>query len=79
MRVSARRSRSTRTREDSAAKIAALAGLSDLGNKRETTYSVEREESELSDCFNGSPGCSGNTAVANISVARHVWCYPLDP
>jgi hypothetical protein len=45
-----------RTRDDSADKIAALAGLSDVGNKRETIDSVEPEEAELSDCFNGSPG-----------------------
>jgi hypothetical protein len=47
-----------RTRDDSADKIAELAGLSNLGNKRETTGFVEPEEAELSDCFNGSPGCS---------------------
>ncbi len=44
------------TRDDSADKIADLAGLSDLGNKRETIGSVESEEAELSDCFDGSPG-----------------------
>ncbi len=42
-----------RTRHDSADKIAALAGLSDVGNKRETIDSVEPEEAELSDCFDG--------------------------
>jgi integrase len=45
-----------RTRDDSADKIAELAGLSNVGNKRETNDSVEPEEAELSDCFNGSPG-----------------------
>ena len=47
-----------RTRDDSANKIAELAGLSNVGNKRETIDSVEPEEEELSDCFIGSPGCS---------------------
>jgi integrase len=47
-----------RTRDDSADKIAELAGLSNLRNDRETTGSVESEEAELSDCFIGSPGCS---------------------
>ena len=45
-----------RTRDDSAGKIAELAGLPDLGNKRGNKDSVECEESELSDCFIGSPG-----------------------
>jgi len=45
-----------RTRDDSADKIAELAGLSNVGNKRETTGSVEPSEAELSDCFSGSPG-----------------------
>jgi integrase len=45
-----------RTRDDSADKIAELAGLSDLGNKRKTTGSVDSEEVELSDCSSGSPG-----------------------
>jgi integrase len=49
-----------RTHDDSADKIAVLAGLSppvaELGNIRETTGSVEGEESELSDCLDGSPG-----------------------
>jgi integrase len=48
-----------RTHDDSADKIAVLAGLvpaEDLGNKRETTGSVEHEEAELSDCLFGSPG-----------------------
>ena len=49
-----------RTHDDSADKIAALAGLSaplgDLGNIRETIDSVEREGTELSDCIIGSPG-----------------------
>jgi integrase len=37
-------------------RIAELAGLSDLGNKRETNDSVDPEEAELSDCLDGSPG-----------------------
>jgi toxin ParE1/3/4 len=49
-----------RTHDDSADKIAALAGLSapssDLGNKRETNDSVESQEASVSDCLNGSPG-----------------------
>jgi DNA-binding transcriptional MerR regulator len=45
-----------RTRDDSADKIAELAGLSDMGNKRETNDSVEPEEAELSDCLDGFPG-----------------------
>jgi hypothetical protein len=52
-----------RTRDDSADKIAALAGLANVGNKRETIDSVEPEEAELSDCFNGSPGCSLPTSL----------------
>jgi integrase len=48
-----------RTHDDSADKIAALAGLSpasDLGNKMETIDSVESQEASVSDCFSGSPG-----------------------
>jgi integrase len=48
-----------RTHDDSADKIAALAGLSpaaDLGNKVETIDSVESQEASVSDCFDGSPG-----------------------
>jgi integrase len=49
-----------RTHDDSADKIAILAGLApptqNLGNNRETTGSVEHEEVELSDCSIGSPG-----------------------
>jgi hypothetical protein len=53
-----------RTHDDSADKIAALAGLSapnfDVGNIRETSGSVEHEESELSVCLDGSPGRTRN-------------------
>jgi hypothetical protein len=45
--------------DDSADKIAALAGMSqsvDLGNKVETNDSVESKEVGVSDCFIGSPG-----------------------
>jgi hypothetical protein len=49
-----------RTHDDSAHKIAALAGLSaplsELGNIRETNDSVESQEVSVSDCFIGSPG-----------------------
>jgi len=48
-----------RTHDDSADKIAILAGLTpapNLGNKMETIDSVEPEESSVSDCFDGSPG-----------------------
>ena len=45
-----------RKHDDSADKMAELAGLSNVGNKVETTGSVEDEEAELSDCFDGSPG-----------------------
>ena len=49
-----------RTHDDSADKIAALAGLSapldDLGNIRETIDSVKSQETLVSDCFTGSPG-----------------------
>ena len=45
-----------RKHDDSADKMAELAGLSSLGNNRETSGSVKDEESELSACFNGSPG-----------------------
>jgi len=48
-----------RTHDDSADKIAVLAGLApaeNFGNKRETISSVEHEESELTACLDGSPG-----------------------
>src|SRR5262252_2846685 len=45
-----------RKHDDSAYKMAERAGLANLGNIRETAGSVEPEETELSDCFNGSPG-----------------------
>jgi hypothetical protein len=45
-----------RRHDDSADRIAALAGLSDLANKRETIGSVKDEETELSACSNGSLG-----------------------
>jgi hypothetical protein len=53
-----------RKHDDSADKMAEIAGLTNLGNKWETNGSVEPEEPELSDCFNGSPGCSGEAAVS---------------
>ena len=45
-----------RKHDDSADKMAELAGLSSLGNNREARGSVKDEEQELSACFNGSPG-----------------------
>jgi hypothetical protein len=42
--------------DDSADKVAELAGLTKLGNKRETIGSVDSEESGLSYCFCGSHG-----------------------
>ena len=45
-----------RKHDDSADKMAELAGLTQLGNMRETIGSVESEEKELSNCFDGSPG-----------------------
>jgi integrase len=45
-----------RKHDDSADKMAELAGLTNLGNKWETTGSVESQEEELSGCFSGSPG-----------------------
>ncbi len=45
-----------RTRDDSADKIAELAGLAPAGNIRETLSSVEGDETELSACLIGSPG-----------------------
>ena len=45
-----------RKHDDSADKMAELAGLSQRGNILETTGSVESQEGELSDCFDGSPG-----------------------
>jgi hypothetical protein len=39
-------------------KMAKLAGLTNRENNMETLGSVESEEAGLSDCFNGSPGCS---------------------
>jgi hypothetical protein len=52
-----------RAHDDSADKIAALAGLApteNLGNIRDTIGSVEHEVSELSGCLDGSPGRSRN-------------------
>jgi hypothetical protein len=45
-----------RKHDDSADKMAELAGLTRSGNKRETGGSVESKESELSSCLDGSPG-----------------------
>ena len=45
-----------RRHDDSADKMAELAGLTAVGNNGETSGSVKHEESELSACFNGSPG-----------------------
>jgi integrase len=45
-----------RKHDDSANRMADIAGLSGLGNKRETIGSVEDEETELSPCSNGSLG-----------------------
>jgi hypothetical protein len=45
-----------RKHDDSADKMAELAGLAPVGNKPETIGSVKHEESELSICFIGSPG-----------------------
>jgi Phage integrase family len=60
-----------RARDDSADKIADLAGLSDLGTKRETIDSAGPEETELSDCFDGSPGWNRtNDQRINRSSAR---------
>jgi hypothetical protein len=49
-----------RKHDDSADKMAELAGLTQCGNIVETTGSVESEEVELSGCFYGSPGCSAD-------------------
>ena len=57
-----------RRHDDSADKIAALAGLSSVGNKRETNGSVKDEESatraswEISD--NQLPRCSNTAPTA---------------
>jgi hypothetical protein len=54
-----------RTHDDSADKIAILAGLAppaNLGNKVETNDSVESQEVSVSDCFAGSPGRNRNHA-----------------
>jgi integrase len=46
-----------RCKHDNAAdRMADIAGLSEVGNKLETTASEEVEESPISDCFIGSPG-----------------------
>jgi hypothetical protein len=45
-----------RKHDDSADRMAELAGLAPVGNKWETNGSVKDEKSELSACFNGSPG-----------------------
>jgi len=43
--------------------MAEIAGVTKWGNKWETNGSVEAEEVELSDCFNGSTGCSTEVCV----------------
>jgi Phage integrase family len=53
-----------RKHDDSADKIAELAGLALAGNILETSGSVEGEESELSNCFDGSPGCSADVRAS---------------
>ena len=45
-----------RKRDDSADRMAELAGLTPAGNNSETNGSKEDDESDLSACFNGSPG-----------------------
>ena len=45
-----------RKHDDSADKMAEIAGLTARGNISETSGSVKHEKSELSACFNGSPG-----------------------
>ena len=45
-----------RKHDDSADKMAELAGLANSGNNLETNGAVESEEEELSYCFDGSPG-----------------------
>jgi integrase len=45
-----------RNHDDTANKMAAVAGLNGVGYKRETSGSVKDEEEELSDCSHGSPG-----------------------
>ena len=45
-----------RKHDDSADKMGELAGLTNLGNNRETSGSVESQKEELSRCFDGSPG-----------------------
>ncbi len=55
-----------RTHDDSADKIAALAGLSgpvaNLGYIRDTSGSAESQETVVSNCLNGSPGRIRNSA-----------------
>src|SRR5262249_15435584 len=45
-----------RKHDDSADKMAELAGLAKCGNNVETSGPAEDEEAELSDCLSGSPG-----------------------
>lgn len=45
-----------RRRDDSADRMAQIAGLASVGDKWETNDDVEKEESMLSDCSDGSPG-----------------------
>ena len=45
-----------RKHDDSADKMAELAGLPRAGDKRETNGSAGTQETEPSDCFIGSPG-----------------------
>jgi integrase len=54
-----------RKHDDSADKMAELAGLAPAGNNLETSGSVKDQETELSRCFNGSPGWNRIWAVSH--------------
>jgi hypothetical protein len=53
-----------RKHDDSAYKMAELAGLTKRGSKVETNGSVESEEEELSYCFDGSPGWNAHICAS---------------
>jgi integrase len=54
-----------RKHDDSADKMAELAGLTQLGNKLETEGSAQEQEDGVSYCFDGSPGLESNCDVSH--------------
>jgi len=64
-----------RKHDDSADKMAQLAGLTNLGSKWETNGSVGSEETKLSDCF--SAPCEGTVFQRGTGPARQLSLQPV--